>query len=67
MNVRNTFATAISNKQHDEIENGDIVTHLATALNIKDLYNEVVKRCPVGIAILLVQWLRWQFWPRHAG
>ena len=38
-----------SDRQHDEVENGDVVTLLA--LNAKDLYNEVVKQCP-GIAIL---------------
>ena len=36
-------------------------------LNAPNLHNEVAKRCPDGTPIPSVQWLRWQFWPRHAG
>ena len=53
--------------KEDTVSRGDPITHVATALNAKDLHNEVAKRCPEGTAIPSVQWLRWQFWPRHAG
>ena len=65
--IASTVETAVDDRRHDKVRDGDVVTHLATALNAKDLYKEVVKRCPEGTPIPSVQWLRWQFWPRHAG
>ena len=65
--IASSVETAVDDHRHDEVRDGDVVTHLALALNAKDLYNEIVKRCPDGIAIPSMQWLRWQFWPRHAA
>lgn len=42
-----------------------MITHLAVAMNVGDLYNEVKKRCPDETPIPSIQWLRLQFWPRN--
>ena len=48
-------------------QDGEVVTHLALALNADALHKQVVQKCDDSIAIPSVQWLRWQFWPKHAG
>ena len=40
------------------------VTHIATAISIRDLRDQVVARCPEGTAVPSVEWLRLQFWPK---
>ena len=60
--IENQVETAVSDRRHDAVDHGKVVTHIYT-----DLYNEVVKKCPEGTKIPSQQWLRWQFWPRHAG
>ena len=39
--------------------------HLARAISVKDLRNQIVKICPEGTPIPSVQWLRLQFWPKN--
>ena len=63
--IQTSIETSVSDRRHDTVVDGDVVTHLATALNAPNLHNEVAKRCPDGTPIPFVQWLRWQFWPRH--
>ena len=41
-----------------------LVVHLARAISIKDLVNQVKARCPEGTAILSTEWVRIQFWPK---
>ena len=47
--------------------NGEVITHMATALNARTLYDEGVKQCPEGTDIPSKKWLKWKFWPRNAG
>ena len=38
---------AVDDRRHDEVDKDyDVITHLAVAMNVGDLYNEVKKRCP---------------------
>ena len=57
--------TAVDDRRHDDVENGESVVHLAMALSVPDLHAQVKKRCPEGIPIPSTQWLRLQFWPRR--
>ena len=56
--------TAIHDRRHDDVENGESVVHLAMALSVPDLHYQVKESCPEGIPISSIQWLRLQFWPR---
>ncbi|GBC01659.1 hypothetical protein RclHR1_04280016 [Rhizophagus clarus] len=40
--------------------------HLARAISVKDLRNQIVKICPEGTPIPSVQWLKLQFWPKNS-
>ena len=40
------------------------VTHLAKAISIRDLREQVSIRCPPGTSIPSDEWLRLQFWPK---
>ena len=58
--------TAVDDRRHDAADvNGDIVTHLAAFLSVRDLYDQVAKRIPEGTPLPSEQWLRLQFWPRR--
>ena len=59
--------TAFDDRQHDTVTGGDVITHLATAMSVRDLHEEVTKLCPAGSPIPSVQWLRLQFWPRRTN
>ena len=58
------FTSFTSFWDHDaaDSDDTDIITHLATALSIRDLHNQVSKRIPEGIPLPSKQWLRLQFW-----
>ena len=43
----------------------DAVTHMAKAISVRDLVEQVSKRCPEGTAIPSQQWVRLQFWPKN--
>ena len=49
---------AVDDRRHGE------VTHLAKAISIRDLKEQVSQRCPPGTAISSEEWLRLQFWPK---
>ncbi|GBB99452.1 hypothetical protein RclHR1_35260001 [Rhizophagus clarus] len=51
---------AVDERHHDPI------IHLARAISVKDLRNQIVKICPEGTPIPSVQWLRLQFWPKNS-
>ncbi len=58
--------TAVDDRRHDVVAgNDDVVTHLAIALSVRDLHEQVSSQCPEGTTIPSVQWLRIQFWPRR--
>ena len=52
------LGVAVDDRRHGE------VTHLAKAISIRDLREQVSHRCPAGTAIPSEEWLRLQFWPK---
>ena len=40
------------------------VTHLATAISVRDLRDQVQAKCPDGTRIPSESWIRLQFWPK---
>lgn len=59
--------TAVDDRRHDAVVEGDVVTHLAAAMSVRDLHEQVTKQCPEGTPIPSIQWLRQQFWPRRTN
>ena len=60
--------TAVDERRQDPTNtNTGVITQMATALNARTMYEEVVKHCPEGTDIPSKKWLKWQFWPRNAG
>lgn len=50
--------TAVDDRRHDQVDKDfDVIIHLAVAMNVGDLYNEVKKRRPEGTQIPSIQWL----------
>lgn len=49
---------AVDDRRHTEI------THLATAISVRDLWERVRKRLPDGTNVPGQEWLRLQFWPK---
>ena len=43
----------------------DKILHLAKAISVKDLLEQVKVRCPEDTPIPSEQWLRLQFWPKN--
>ena len=56
--INEDLGVAIDNRRH-----GD-VTHLAKAISIRDLKEQVSLRWPSGAAIPSEKWLRLRFWPK---
>ena len=56
--------TAVDDRRHDAVKDGEAVVHMAAALSARDLHSQVKKQCPEGTPIPSLQWLRLQFWPR---
>ncbi|CAB5367427.1 unnamed protein product [Rhizophagus irregularis] len=50
---------AVDERRHDPI------VHLARAISVKDLKNQIAKLCPKDTPIPSVQWLKLQFWPKN--
>lgn len=38
--------TALDDRRHDDVENGESAVHLATAVSVPDLHAQVKERCP---------------------
>ena len=57
--------TAVDDRRHDAVVESDVVTHLATAMSVRDFHDQVIKMCPNGTPIPSIQWLCQQFWPRR--
>ncbi|GES98595.1 hypothetical protein GLOIN_2v1782174 [Rhizophagus clarus] len=51
--------TAVDERRHDT------VVHLATAISVNDLLNQIKRECPPETPIPSAQWLRLQFWPKN--
>lgn len=49
--LNSCIETAVSDRRHDDVVDGEVVTHMATALNATDFYDQVVKSCPEDMAI----------------
>ena len=68
--INSRVDTATDDRRHDSTSTNDnettVVTHLATALSVRDLYDEVKKRVPEDCPIPSIQWLRLQFWTRKS-
>ena len=66
--INGVVDTAVDDRRHDtlstESDETTVVTHLATALSVRDLHDQITKRLPEGCSIPSIQWLRLQFWPR---
>ena len=46
--LRTSVETAVE-RSHDSVgSGGEVITHLARALSVRDLHDEVSKRCPPG-------------------
>ena len=61
--------TSVDDRRHDPTVidgngNHQVITHLAVAMSVRDLLEQVSKRLPEGTPIPSKQWLRLQFWPR---
>ena len=51
--------TAVHERRHDA------VTYIAKAISVRDLVEQVAKKCPEGTAIRSEQWVCLQFWPKN--
>ncbi|XP_033096588.1 uncharacterized protein LOC117100862 [Anneissia japonica] len=63
--IASSVETAVDERRHDSIADDEVIVHLATALSVRDLHEQVSSRCPEGTKIPGIQWLRMQFWPRR--
>ena len=57
--LEDAVETAVDDRRHDEH------AHLAKAISVRDLLEQVRKRCPDGTPCPSKQWLRLQFWPKN--
>ena len=57
--IENVVETAVDDRRHTDIQ------HLATAISVRDLLNQVKDKCPDGTPIPSEQWLRLQFAPKN--
>lgn len=53
-----SVGTAVDDRRHGE------VTHLAKAISVRDLCDQVQANCLDGTPILSESWIRLQFWPK---
>ena len=53
--IQGQVETAASDRRHDIVDHGQVVTHMATALNAASLYKEVVTKCPEHVKIPSLQ------------
>ena len=50
---------AVDDRRHQQ------VTHIAKAISVRDLVEQVASRCPQGTPIPSDSWVRLQFWPNN--
>lgn len=57
--LESSVETAVDERRHDPVaDGGEVITHLARALSVRDLYDQVCKTCPEGTPFPSIQWLR---------
>ena len=56
--LEQNIGTAVDDRRHSD------VTHIATAISVHDLRDQVAAKCPAGTPVPSVEWLRLQFWPK---
>lgn len=56
--INEDVGVAVDDRRHGEI------THLAKAISVRDLVDQVKARCPEGTEIPSIEWTRLQFWPK---
>lgn len=56
--LQEVVGTAVDDRRHTN------VTHVATAISIRDFRDQVAQRCPDGTCIPSIEWIRLQFWPK---
>ena len=56
--LQEDVGTAVDDRRHSDI------THIATAISVRDFRDQVVSRCPEGTSIPSLEWIRLQFWPK---
>ena len=54
------MGTAVDDRRHSE------VVHLAKAVSVRDLREQIMKKCPADTPILSDEWIRLQFPPHCA-
>ena len=69
--IESRVDTVPDERRHDAVDSTSlnetvVVTHLATALSVRALHDQVKKRLPEGSPIPSIQWLRLQFWPQRS-
>lgn len=57
--LNNEVETAVDERRHGQL------THLAKAISVNDLLQQVSQRCPPNTPFPSKQWLRLQFWPKN--
>ena len=68
--IESSVDTAPDERRFDTVDTTSnkttVITHLATALSVRALHEQVQKRLPDGTPIPSIQWLRIQFWPQRS-
>lgn len=57
--IEHKAETAVDDRRHGEI------THLACAISVRDLVEQVAATCPPDTLVPSEQWVRLQFWPKN--
>ena len=69
--INSTLDTASDERRHDRVTNDNnettVITHLATALSVRELYDRVRESAPEDCPIPSIQWMSLQFWPRNTS
>ena len=58
--LNENIGVAVDDRRHG------IITHVARAISVRDLVQQVRDRCPEGTPIPSNEWVRIQFWPSSA-
>ncbi|KAI6647765.1 hypothetical protein LOD99_8606 [Oopsacas minuta] len=56
--METSIETAVDERRHDAVDNGEVVTHLARTLSVGDMFDQVCKRRPEGTPLPSIQWFR---------
>ena len=56
--LQEKIGTAVDDDHHSD------VTHIATAISVRDFRDQVASNCPEGTSIPSVECVRLQFWPK---